>query len=47
MVSLADGKELWKYEIGDSIGSSPAVFNGHFAIGCDDGFVYLFGEKKN
>ena len=46
MVSLADGKELWQYEIGQPVQSSPAVVDGHIVIGAEDGSVYCFGERK-
>jgi outer membrane protein assembly factor BamB len=44
IVSLADGKERWNYELGQPIQSSPAVVDGHIVIGCDDGSVYCFGS---
>ena len=46
MVNLADGKEIWKYEIGQAITSSPAVVNGMVVVGSEDGNVYAFGTKK-
>ena len=46
MVNLADGKDIWSYEIGQPIISSPAVINGLVVIGNEDGNVYAFGEKK-
>jgi len=45
LVRLKDGKELWSYEIGAPVGSSPAVADGRFIIGADDGSVYCFGAK--
>jgi outer membrane protein assembly factor BamB len=42
MVSLDQGKELWSYEIGQPVESSPAVADGWLVIGCDDGGVYAF-----
>jgi len=44
-LSLGDGKELWSYEIGQPIDSSPAVADGKIVIGSDDGGVYCFGAK--
>jgi outer membrane protein assembly factor BamB len=44
LVSLADGKELWSYEIGQGITSSPAVAGGTIIIGAQDGNVYAFGN---
>jgi outer membrane protein assembly factor BamB len=46
MVSLADGKELWQYEIGQPVQSSPAVVDGHIVVGAADGSVYCFGDQK-
>jgi outer membrane protein assembly factor BamB len=42
---LKDGKELWSYEAGQPIESSPAVAGGRIVIGCEDGNVYCFGAK--
>ncbi|MCC6235237.1 MAG: PQQ-binding-like beta-propeller repeat protein, partial [Verrucomicrobiales bacterium] len=38
-----DGKELWNYEIGQPVQASPAVVQGHFLIGAEDGVIYAFG----
>ena len=46
MVSLKDGSELWSYEIGQPVGSSPAVVDGKVIVGSEDGSVYCFGAKK-
>jgi eukaryotic-like serine/threonine-protein kinase len=46
IVSLKDGKELWNFEIGQPVTSSPAVAGGKVVIGCEDGSVYCFGSKK-
>jgi outer membrane protein assembly factor BamB len=43
MLALADGKEIWSYEVGSPIISSPTVANGLVLVGADDGFVYAFG----
>ena len=45
LVRLSDGKELWSYEIGQAIDSSPAVADGKIVIGSNDGSVYCFGAK--
>ena len=45
IVSLDKGEQLWSYEIGQPIASSPAVADGNVVIGSDDGSVYCFGEK--
>jgi len=42
MVSLFDGTEVWSYEIGQPITSSPAIADGMIIIGCDNGYVYAF-----
>jgi outer membrane protein assembly factor BamB len=42
-VNLSDGKEVWSYEIGESISGSPAVSEGKIIIGAYDGRVYAFG----
>jgi eukaryotic-like serine/threonine-protein kinase len=44
-VNLATGKELWNYEIGQAVESSPAVADGRFVVGSNDGGVYCFGTK--
>jgi outer membrane protein assembly factor BamB len=46
IVSLQDGKQLWSYEIGQAVGSSPAVADEKIVIGSDDGSVYCFGRKS-
>ena len=38
-------KELWSYEIGQLVESSPAVVEGRFVVGSNDGSVYCFGGK--
>ena len=45
LLRLADGKQLWSYEIGQPVTSSPAVAGGLVVVGCDDGYVYAFGPK--
>ena len=46
VVDLSDGRELWSYEIGAAILSSPAVAGGFVAIAAEDGRLYVFGETK-
>ena len=46
VVSLANGKQIWNYEIGQPVESSPAVADGRFVVGANDGGVYCFGAKK-
>ncbi len=38
-------EELWTYEIGQPLQSSPAVSAGRIVIGSNDGGVYCFGAK--
>jgi len=45
LLALADGHQLWTYEIGESISASPAVAEGRLVIGAEDGSVYCFGKK--
>jgi outer membrane protein assembly factor BamB len=45
LVSLAAGKQLWSYEIGQPVSSSPAVADGRVVVGSEDGSVYCFGKK--
>jgi outer membrane protein assembly factor BamB len=45
VLSLDQGKELWSYEIGQPVGSSPAVSDGKVVIGSEDGSIYCFGAK--
>jgi outer membrane protein assembly factor BamB len=42
MLGLADGKELWNYELGSPVMSSPAVTDGMVIVGANDGTVYAF-----
>ncbi len=46
VVSLQEGKQLWSYEIGQAVASSPAVADEKIVIGSDDGSVYCFGQKN-
>ncbi|HXU78075.1 MAG TPA: PQQ-binding-like beta-propeller repeat protein, partial [Methylomirabilota bacterium] len=45
-LSLDKGKELWSYDIGQPVESSPAITDGRVVIGADDGNVYCFGGKQ-
>ena len=46
ILSLADGEEIWSYDVGKPISASPAVASGHVVIGVSDGRVYAFGPKQ-
>jgi outer membrane protein assembly factor BamB len=45
LVALADGKEVWHYDVGEAITASPAVAGGKIVVGSEDGSVYCFGAK--
>jgi outer membrane protein assembly factor BamB len=45
VLSLADGRQLWSYEIGRPIKGAAAVVEGRFVIGADDGVLYCFGAR--
>jgi outer membrane protein assembly factor BamB len=42
LLALGDGKQLWSYEIGAPVTSSPAISNGTVIISANDGRVYAF-----
>ena len=46
VLALADGRKLWSYDLGQAVASGPAVVDGKIIVGCDDGFVYAFGAKR-
>ncbi len=41
-LDLKEGKELWQYEIGSSVKTSPAVAGDYVLFGADDGVLYCF-----
>jgi outer membrane protein assembly factor BamB len=45
VLSLADGRQRWSYEIGGPIAGSPAVAAGMVIVGSDDGSLYAFGAS--
>ena len=45
LLSLDKGAEVWSYEVGQALQSSPAVGGHRVVIGSDDGRVYCFGAK--
>ena len=46
IVSLADGKKLWSYDVGEPIIAAPALANGTIIIGAEDGRVHAFGPAN-
>jgi outer membrane protein assembly factor BamB len=42
LLSLKDGKELWNYDVGKAIYSSPAVVDDMIIVGTGDHRVYAF-----
>ena len=42
LLDVKTGKELWKYEIGQAVFSSPAIAKGMILIGSNDGSLYAF-----
>ncbi|MEI6901441.1 MAG: PQQ-binding-like beta-propeller repeat protein, partial [Bacteroidota bacterium] len=44
ILDLATGKEIWTYEIGTPVYSTPAVTSKMIVVGGEDGRVYTFGK---
>lgn len=44
VLGLEDGKELWNYEIGAPVKTSPAVTDKWVVLGADDGMLYGFKQ---
>ena len=42
-VSTKDGSQLWSYEVGQPVQSSPCIAGGRLVMGADDGVIYGFG----
>jgi outer membrane protein assembly factor BamB len=47
VLALETGEELWMYDVGKSIISSPAVVDGRVYIGANDYRLYVFGAKAD
>jgi len=47
LLCLADGKEIWSYQIGRPVMSSPRIVNGMVLVGADDGGVYAFRAARS
>ena len=45
MLALADGKQLWSYEVSDEI-TPPSIINGMILVGGKDGSLSAFGAAK-
>jgi outer membrane protein assembly factor BamB len=45
-IALDTGKQVWSYDLGQPVESSPAVAEGKVIISTDDGTIYCFGESK-
>ncbi len=46
LLDIEDGHEVWSFELGAAIGTSPAVGDGFVVVGCDDGCVYGFSTEN-
>lgn len=43
----ANGKELWRFQAGEAIRSTPVFAGGKIVFGCDDHSLYLLSEEGN
>jgi outer membrane protein assembly factor BamB len=46
-LDASTGNELWSYNTGDEVTSSPAVVNGELYFGSGDGNIYAFDLTAN
>jgi outer membrane protein assembly factor BamB len=44
ILDITTGREIWNYEIGCAIFSTPAVISNMIVVGAQDGKVYVFGK---
>ena len=44
-LNTADGAEIWRFETGDNVRSSPALWRGRLFVGSDDGYVYALRDS--
>ncbi|NIM58917.1 MAG: PQQ-binding-like beta-propeller repeat protein [Candidatus Aminicenantes bacterium] len=44
-LSTASGEELWRFEAGKAISSTPVINDGRIIFGCDDHNLYVMTEK--
>jgi outer membrane protein assembly factor BamB len=42
---VKQGNQVWNYEVGQPVQSSPCIAGGRLVIGADDGVVYCFGAE--
>lgn len=45
VVTEADGKERWIYQLGGTCHATPVAADGYLVVGCDDGHVYAFRSQ--
>ena len=45
-LDLEKGSELWRFEAGSPVKSSPAIAGDYVLFGADDGIVYAFKNGK-
>jgi outer membrane protein assembly factor BamB len=45
-VNAKDGEELWKYEVGQPVQTSPCPAAGRLVMGADDGVIYCFRSAE-
>ncbi len=46
-LATASGGELWRFEAGDAVSSTPVINDGRIIVGCDDYNLYILAEKGN
>ncbi len=44
-LATANGEELWRFEAGNAISSTPVINDGRIIFGCDDRNLYILAEK--
>jgi outer membrane protein assembly factor BamB len=46
LLTEPDGKPRWTFQLGGACHATPVAADGHLLVGCDDGQLYAFREKK-
>ena len=46
ILTALDGKRLWSARLGGACHAPPVAANGALVVGCDDGSVYAFRERR-